>query len=260
MKMQRRTRRNGFTLIEVVIALGLMAALVLMCGRLASANLQLANGIGVQQKENTIRESFFDLLKMQFANLPGNARMKLTYQKGAQPYLYSLVLQNVPTAFTWGGNESVAKAVEITTVKQRDGMLRVVMRYFENEIISDEEAVASDREEPFAEITLMEDLRFFEWRVMDARAGSEWQEDWDLQGRMPLKLELVTAQGAYGDELRQVFWIVPKVSPQQIIRNMSGGQLQNGGGGGGGQGSGGGGAGGGTNIQIPVPGNPVVPQ
>jgi prepilin-type N-terminal cleavage/methylation domain-containing protein len=257
MNVKRRTPRNGFTLIEVVIALGLMAALVLMCGRLASANLQLANGIGIQQKENTIRESFFDLLKMQFANLPGNARMKLTFEKSTKPYLYSLILQNVPTAFTWGGSESVAKAVEITTVKQRDGMLRVVMRYYENEIISDEETIASDKEKPFAEISLIDDLRFFEWRVLDGRQGSEWQEDWDLQGRMPLKLELVTAQGAYGDEIRQIFWIVPKVSPQQIIRNMGGGGGQAPGGGvpGGGQGPGGG-----INIDVPNPGNGVPAQ
>jgi prepilin-type N-terminal cleavage/methylation domain-containing protein len=252
MNVTRRTRKNGFTLIEVVIALGLMAALVLMCGRLASANLQLASGIGIQQKENTIRESFFDLLKMQFANLPGNARMKMTFQ-GSKPYIYSLILQNVPTAFTWGGNESVAKAIEITTVKQRDGMLRVVMRYYENEIISDEETVANEREEPFAEISLIDDLRFFEWRVLDGRQGSEWQEDWDLQGRMPLKLELVTAQGAYGDEMRQIFWIVPKISPQQTIRNMSGGQANGGGGQGPGGGGPGGGGPGGINIDVPVP-------
>ena len=243
-------KKNGFTMIEVVIALGLMAALVLMCGRLASANMQLASGIGIQQKENTIRESFFDLLKMQFSNLPGNARMKLVFNQGSKPYLYSLILQNVPTSFTWGGTESVAKAIEIATVKQRDGLVRVVMRYYENEIISDEEKVADDAEKPFAEITLMEDLRFFEWRVMDSRQGSEWDDEWDLSGRMPLKLELVTAQGAYGDEMRQIFWIVPKLSPQQVIRNMSGGQVPNRGGGGGGGGQG---PGGGTNIQIPPP-------
>ena len=69
----------------------------------------------------------------------------------------------------------------------------------------------------------------------------DWQLDWDLQGRLPLELELVTAQGAYGDEIKQIFWIVPKVNPQTVIRNtgQQGGGVQ------------GGGEQGGGNIEIP---------
>lgn len=226
--------QKGFTLIEVVIALGLMAALIILCARLATANIQLANGINKQQSENTLRESFFDMMKMQLTSLPGNTRMELIYTKGMQPYEYTLVLQNVPMAFTWGGVERIAKAVEIAGVKRRDGFINVVMRYYENPILSDTENIADARkEEPFAEVILMEDLRFFEWRALDGRS-MEWQLDWDLQGRLPLQLELVTAQGAYGDEMKQIFWIVPKVSPNTVIRGT--GQNQQQGGQGGGQG------------------------
>lgn len=58
----RPRSRAGFTLTEVVIALGLMLALVILCARLATANIQLANGINQQQSQNTMRESFFDML------------------------------------------------------------------------------------------------------------------------------------------------------------------------------------------------------
>ena len=211
---------RGFTLIEVVIALGLMAALIISCAFLATANIQLANGINRQQSENTLRESFFDMMKMQLTSLPGNTRMELMYTKGMQPYEYTLVLQNVPLAFTWGGVERIAKAVEIAGVKRRDGFINVVMRYYENPILSDPENIEdASREEPFAEVILMEGLRFFEWRALDGRT-MDWQEDWDFQGRLPLQLELVTAQGAYGDEMKQVFWIVPKVSPNAVIRGV----------------------------------------
>lgn len=243
----RSRSRAGFTLIEVVIAIGLMLALVILCARLATANIQLANGINQQQSQNTMRESFFDMLKMQLSSLPGNTRMELRYTKGIQPYEYTLVLQNVPLAFTWGGVERIAKAVEICGVKRRDGFINVVMRYYENPILSDTENIADvQREDPFAEVILMEDLRFFEWRALDGRTG-DWQLDWDLQGRMPLQLELVTAQGAYGDEMKQIFWIVPKVSPATVIRGTGMNQQPGG--------AGGGGAGGG----IEVPGGVVGP-
>lgn len=249
----RRTSHQGFTLIEVVIALGLMAALILGCAFMATANIQLANGINKQQSENTLRESFFDMMKMQLTSLPGNTRMELIYTKGMQPYEYTLVLQNVPMAFTWGGVERIAKAVEIAGVKRRDGFLNVVMRYYENPILSDTENIADARkEEPFAEVILMEDLRFFEWRALDGRT-MDWQLDWDLQGRLPLQLELVTAQGAYGDEMKQIFWIVPKVSPSTVIRGT--GQNQQQGGQGGGQ-DGQGGQGGGP---VTIPGGNIGP-
>jgi hypothetical protein len=102
----------------------------------------------------------------------------------------------------------------------------------------------------------MEDLRFFEWRARDSRT-MEWQLDWDLQGRLPLQLELVAAQGAYGEEIKQIFWIVPKVNPQTVIRAGGQGQQQPSGGGqgnGDGGGPGGGGAGGGGG-----PGGPIGP-
>lgn len=257
--------RRGFTLIEVVIALGMMAALILLCARLATANIQLANGIQQQQSENSMREGFFEMLKQHLCSLPGNARIELQYTKGAQPYEYTLVLQNVPLAFTWGGVERIAKAVEIAGVKRRDGFINVVMRYYENPIISDEEQVVdARREEPFAEVILMENLRFFEWRALDGRS-MDWLLDWDLQGRLPLQLELVTAQGAYGEEMKQIFWIVPKVSPAVVIRNTAqnpnqGGNPSTNNGGGnnpdqGGDGTGGGGVDGGV-IDINPGNNP----
>lgn len=271
--MRRRIKnyhRSGFTLIEVVIAVGMMAALILLCARLATANIQLAHGIQQQQSDNSMREGFFEMLKQHLCSLPGNARLELRYTKGAQPYEYTLVLQNVPLAFTWGGVERIAKAVEIAGVKRRDGFINVVMRYYENPIVSDEEQVADARgEKPFAEVILMENLRFFEWRALDARS-MDWQLDWNLPGRMPLQLELVTAQGAYGEEMKQIFWIVPKMSPAVVIRNTAqnpnqGGSFGGGNAGGGdgngandGNGSAGQGGGNGGMIQI-VPGNNLGP-
>jgi uncharacterized membrane protein YgcG len=94
---------------------------------------------------------------------------------------------------------------------------------------------------------------------LDGRANTvadqkEWLLDWEIPGRLPLQLELVTAQGKNGVEMRQVFWIVPKISPTTVIR--SNGQTQQpGSGNNGGNGEGGGSGagspgGGGASIEI----------
>ena len=241
-------RKSGFTLLEVMIAMALLSMLIVLCSTLVINNLRLAKSMSVKRQENTLRESFFEMMKFQLGSLPGNTRLELKTSAGGQPYLYELTLQNVPLAFTWGGVEKVAKAVQIVGVKRRDGFLNVVMRYYENEILNDQEnLVSAQAEEPFAEVILMEEVRFFEWRALDGRT-MEWQLDWDLQGRLPLQLELVTAQGAYGDEMKQIFWIVPKVSPLTVIRSMGQGQPQGG--------TPGGNPGGGGGIEIPGGGIP----
>jgi len=68
-------------------------------------------------------------------------------------------------------------------------------------------------------------VAYFEWRVLDGRS-MEWQYDWDLQGRLPLQMELTMAFGARGEEMRHIFWIAPKQNPEVVLRQ----NLQNQGG------------------------------
>jgi hypothetical protein len=48
----------------------------------------------------------------------------------------------------------------------------------------------------------------------------EWQFDWELQGRIPLQVELTMAIGAKGEEIRQIFWVPPKQNPEVLMRQM----------------------------------------
>jgi len=233
---QPAVRRDGFTLLELVLAMLVMALLVGMIFGSASANLELSNTVVRKQNAESEKNAFFELLHRRFSSLPGNARMELTWKDSGARYLSDLTLQNVPLAFTWGGAEKVAKAVRLSTVERRDGYLDIVLSYFETEILEDSDNVEVDPDaEPFAEVVLLEDVRLFEWRVLDGRT-MEWQEDWDLVGRLPLQLELVVGFGNDGAEIRQVFWITPKQDPEVMMR-----QLQQGGG----------------NPGAPVPGQPV---
>jgi hypothetical protein len=185
--------------------------------------------------------------------LPGNTRFDLKVENSSSHYLSDLTLQNVPLSFTWGGEERIAKAVQLSTVKRRSGFIDIVLRYYENEILegsaSSFKSSAIDNK-PFAEIVLLEDVAYFEWRVLDGRT-MEWQYDWDIQGRLPLQLELTMAIGAKGEEIRQIFWLPPKQNPEVIMRQMMQGTTTPGTPGGGGTTPGGGG------ITIPGGGIPI---
>lgn len=185
----------------------------------------LALGTAMIQNQNTEMEhqAFIDLLGNHFSALPGNTRFDLTVEDSGSHYISDLTLQNAPMIFTWGGEDKIAKAVQLSTVKRRSGYLDIVLRYYENEILEGSESnfgstsVADNK--PFAEIVLLQDVAYFEWRVLDGRS-MEWQYDWDIQGRLPLQVELTMAIGATGHEIRQVFWLPPKQNPEVSMRNL----------------------------------------
>ncbi|MEO5713866.1 MAG: type II secretion system protein GspJ [Luteolibacter sp.] len=261
-----RPRVTGFTLLELVIALALLSMLVGMVFGTAKTALSLGNTIVETQNEEMLHQAFFELLSQRFSALPGNTRLDLKVQDSGSHYISDLTLQNVPLSFTWGGQPRIAKAIQLSTVKRRSGYLDIVLRYYENEILEGSASTfktSAGDEKPMAEIVLLEDVAYFEWRVLDGRS-MEWQYDWDIQGRLPLQMELTMAIGAKGQEIRQVFWIPLKGNPEVLIRQTiqqaanesngagggnGGGNGNNGGGGGpgggGGQGGGGRGPGGG---------------
>jgi prepilin-type N-terminal cleavage/methylation domain-containing protein len=230
-----RTRDSGFTLLELVIAMLLMTIIIGMVFGIARSSLALGNTIVETQNEEMKHQAFFELLSQRFSALPGNTRFDLQVEDSGSHYISQLTLQNVPVGFTWGGEERIAKAVQISTVKRRSGYLDIVLSFYENEILEGSESEfgeSSIDEGPFAEIVLLEDVAFFEWRVLDGRS-MEWQYDWEIQGRLPLQMELTMAIGAKGEEIRQIFWIPPKQNPEVLMRQMmqGGGNGETGGGG-----------------------------
>ena len=262
---------RGFTLLELVMAIAIFTMIVSMVLGISRTTLALGNSIVETQNEEMLHQAFFELLSQRFAALPGNTRFDLKSEDSGSHYLSDLTLQNVPLGFSWGGRERVAKAVQLSTVRRRTGYLSIVLRYYDKEILEGSEGATSIVDnEPFAEIELLSDVRFFEWRVLDGRS-MDWLYDWDLEGRLPLQAELVMAIGAQGEEIRRVFWIPPKQNPEVLMRQIGMNQQESGagpgaggtpgtgdengrpGGGGGNRPGGGGRPGGDVNITLPAP-------
>ena len=217
------SRHSGFTLLELVLAMLLLTILISMVFGISRTSLALGNTVVKSQNEEMLHQAFFELLSKRFAALPGNTRFDLQSKSTSGQYLSDLTLQNVPMSFTWGGQPRIAKAVQLSTVRRRSGFLSIVLRYFEDEILEGSASIQGGKStlenKPFAEIELISDVAFFEWRVLDG-TSMEWQNDWDIQGRLPLQLELTLAFGAQGEEMRQIFWIPPKQNPEVVLRQI----------------------------------------
>jgi hypothetical protein len=209
-------------MLELVISMAILAILVGMVFNTAKGSLSLGNAVVKTQNEEMLHQAFFDLMARRFAALPGNTRFELTYEDGA-PILSDITLQNVPLGFTWGQEERIAKTVQLSTVRRRSGDLDIVLRYYENEILEgtteDVNANTSVDQVPFAEVVLLQDVKYFEWRVLDGRT-MEWRYDWDIQGRLPIQLELKVLFNAQSQEIRHVFWLPTKQNPEVMMRQL----------------------------------------
>ncbi len=219
-----RSAAHGFTLIEVMSALLLMAVIIGMVLAIARSSLHLSQAIVDSQAEEMKQQAFFDLLSRRFSSLPGNAVFNLKVEDTGSRYLSTLTIQNAPMNFSWGGQDRVAKAVTLSTVPRLNGYVDVVLGFYENEVLEgttdafDKKSTVD--EGPFAEIVLMEEVAYFEWQVYNP-ATQEWQYEWDENGRLPLQLELVMAIGAKGQEMKQMFWLPPKQNPELLMRQLA---------------------------------------
>lgn len=242
--LPQRSGRAGFTLLELVLAIGLLALLVGMIFSVASQNIALGRTVVEKQNTESVDTALFEMLDTMFSALPGNARMELLAESGGSDLLSNvssvMTIQNVPLSFTWGGVERVARSVQLATVRRRDGLFDIVLRYYEGEILEETQEAGAQmnvgEQEPFAEVVLLEDVVVFAWQTLDGRTMDEWQPDWDIAGRLPLQLELTYMRDRFSDPIREIFWITPKQNPEVLMRQIMQGGGNAGGNGGGGDG------------------------
>lgn len=233
-KYQRRSSR-GFTLLEIVIALGLMGMLIGMIFRVAQTSMSLSQTVVEKQNITMERNAFFNLLKNHFEQIPGNAVMNLeSFETMNGRQLFNLTFQNVPMSFDWGETPMTAEAVQLATVEQRDGFIDVVLRFYDVKILEDSESAGDQLADPIAEITLIEDIWLCDCVVVDGRTLDE-DISWDNNGKLPLHVKFYFRFEPDIDIVQRTFWVVPKENPEVLMRqimqkNPGGPQMPDGGG------------------------------
>ena len=222
-KHYRKRRSRGFTLLEIVIALGLMGMLVGMIFRVARTSVQLSQMVVETQTVTMEKNAFFNLLQHHFENMPGNAIIRLVSKDSRNGdvtrSLFTLTFQNVPMSFDWGDTPITAEAVELVTVEQRDGFVDVILKFYDEKILADSDARANDNLEPFAEITLVEDLWMCDCEVVDANSMEQFTE-WDNDGKLPLQVKFYCRFEPSSDIVLQTFWVVPRLNPEVFVRQV----------------------------------------
>lgn len=194
--MQQRRQCGGFTLLEVVIVLAIVALLLSVIYSIAQGTLTLADDIRRAQRRDSRQQAFTGFCDHLFANLPTTTKLNLrTTQEGGQ-YLTQLELENVPSPF----DGSPSCHVTLFTEPVPGGSLR--LRLSCRKLADPKQSVS---------VLLFEDLSQCEWQAFDS-ATRQWTTIWNT-ATQPLLMELTLTQA--NDHRRQVFWIAPNEAVAQ---------------------------------------------
>ena len=77
-KAEGQRRGQGFTLLEMLVALSAFVFLMGGIFAIAQGTLELSNDIGLAQENSQIRQNFIEFLRRSFRSLPAEAEVRLS--------------------------------------------------------------------------------------------------------------------------------------------------------------------------------------
>lgn len=213
--MPGRRLHHAFTLLEMIIAMGVLALLLAGIFSVAKSTMELSNDLAAGQERALMKQNFIDFLRRSFRGLPGGAEVRLDNRSVGGTYLPSLTIVNGGASFSPSEALPPDTAIELTAEQRPGGYLRVLLR-----VMDDQQTLAlrtGQNVRPSAKqatLPLMDQVSRFEWKLYDGYSG-RWENLWK-DARRPLMAEL-NVQLDDGQPLRAVFWIPPVIAQQNPL-------------------------------------------
>ena len=212
----RNRCRSGLTLIEVMVALGVLVILVsgiFMVVQTALKTVLMVDNRVSREDEVT---NLTDILRSNFRNLPAHAQLTAgpISQAGFGQYLF--VVRNAPGFLTWLPVHGSDREVVLLSLRQdsADQRWRVCIKRFEPSLSQAEgELGAQAALKAAAHIPWLELVAGFERigvRFFDG-VSQQWQEAWSQSQRRPALIELTLIYEHTHDpgSAAALFWLPP---------------------------------------------------
>lgn len=230
-------RSPGFTLIEVMLAMGILVILVGGLAGITAASIRLGRGILEAQQDDSVRDGFERIIRENLSSIPQDSPFLLRNEGfgGSQ----SVIFSKASGLFPVSGLPLVMDSVSLETRRGRDGFLTLWLVYYAGDLAQALQDNSVEKE-MLVQIPFKDSLEMLQWRVYDPTTD-EWTDVWEEAGRRPHYLEMIYRFAGDTVDHRMVFWL-----PRLQSAAGRGGQGGQGGPGGGGPNEGGGPGGGGN--------------
>ncbi len=204
-----RTRSQGFTLFEMIIALSMFVLLTAGIFSISQSTLELTDSISLAQDRSLIRQNFIEFMRRSFRTLPGEAEVRLTVKQKGSTYVPTLNVVNGGSSFTPGMSLAPETSMEVYAEERPGGYLRVMLRVLDQKQTQAMRALQPVRySNDQITLPLLDNVSRFEWKFFDS-ATNRWENNWK-QTRRPILAEM-NLQLDDGFESRSVFWLPPVI-------------------------------------------------
>lgn len=215
-------RNQGFTLLEIIMAVFVMAMLIGSIFAVVSGTVQLTSEMAQVQQEDGRGHGLQRLCERVFMGLPAHGQVRLRTKQIGSRYLGQLALRHAPQIF--GMERRTGRGLTLLeTEEMPGGYLRLVMRWFTEEQMKTWEQGKS--EEGQSKLVLMENFSSLEWGFYNPQS-QQWEPVWNERQNFASAIEidqnnpLVTQAGwkrpglvelkitnSTGEQIRHVFWV-----------------------------------------------------
>ena len=205
----RRASNAGFSLLELIIVLLIVALVLGAVHTVADGTITLADNVSKAQQRDGREQAFITFGERLFAALPVTAALNLKTTQDGSDYLTALELHGVPSPF----NGAPDFVLTLFTETMPGGGLRLMLGLRPVE----KEGQPQLESAPQSQFVLFENLADCEWRAFDPATrqwATLWVEPREANARRvhPLLIEMVTTSTG-GAQARRVFWVAPNTPP-----------------------------------------------
>ncbi|MBT16007.1 MAG: hypothetical protein CMO59_08510 [Verrucomicrobiales bacterium] len=228
---KRISPNGGFTLLELIVGIGLIGIVLTGVYKVASKSIELSENVLVRQHDNLHIHSFMGLLKRNIEDIPGNARINMEpaeLQSGVARSEIALV--DYPLAFSWAGVSAGSKIVFIVSGpdKSLEGASQIEIRYLNQEEAEIYEERQSLPDDLGMGIVLMNELKNVTWNFYDQR-NKEWVDQWSAEDYPNQRPSMVYMEISFLDEsepIQSYYWIPTVEDPATVARATQSGNTR----------------------------------
>ena len=227
----RVSLNGGFTLLELIVGIGLIGIVLTGVYKVASKSIELSENVLVRQHDNLHMHSFMGLLKRNIEDIPGNAKINMEpaeLQSGVARSEIALV--DYPLAFSWAGVSAGSKIVFIVSGpdKSLEGASQIEIRYLNQEEAEIYEERQSLPDDLGMGIVLMNELKNVTWNFYDQN-NKEWVDQWSAEDYPNQRPSMVYMEISFLDEsepIQSYYWIPTVEDPATVARATQSGNTR----------------------------------
>lgn len=165
---------RGFTLLEIVLAMFVLALLVSSIFGIVSGTTQLADEMERGHERDSQSHGFAQFCERTLRQLPAQAQVRLKVKQSGRQYLSQLAILDAPSILGAASGGSNGLTI-LETDLQPDGYLRAALTFVPAEEITAHEAEGGKGGQS---LVLLNDVARLEWKFFNP-LSNEWEPVWN---------------------------------------------------------------------------------